>query len=375
MNKEEEKKEEIIINFDNEETMNFMKQYFNNPSPSGFEVSLGSQKIFADYIRPFVSDIKLDNYGSLIATAGNVNSDYKVVIEAHADEIAWYVNYIDDKGFIRVIRNGGSDVLIAPSMRVNIHTRGGKKLNGVFGHPAIHIHKSDNHKVELETIFVDVGATSKQEVLDMGINIGDVITFIDGYFELASDKWICGRALDNKLGGFILSQVVKRIKERNIELPYQLVLVNSSDEETGLHGSSMNAQSIKPNVALVVDVTHDTTSPVYNEQKLGKTVCGDGGVFTVATPVHNNLLNFWRDSLDADKIKYQMSTSNGYTGTDTDSYAFSNGGVPSCLISIPLSFMHTTVEKSYKEDVEMIIESFISILKNIKENQNFAYTL
>jgi putative aminopeptidase FrvX len=373
MEEVEKSKKEIVIGFDDEKSMGFLKNYLNNPSPSGFESSLGSQKIFADYIRPYVSDITLDVYGSLIATTGNMNSDYKVVIEAHADEIGYYVNYLDN-GFIRVIRDGGSDVMITPSMRVNIHTRSGKIISGVFGSPAIHIHKS-KLDINLDSIFIDVGATSNDELKEMGIEVGDVITLADGYFESFSDKFICGRSLDNKLGGFLLSQVLRRIKEENIELPFKLIMVNSCMEETGLQGSYMNANSIKPDVALVVDVCHDTTAPCYNEKKEGKTIFGEGGVLTIATPVHNNLLNMWRECLDKDDIKYQMSVGNGGTGTDTDSYAFANGGIPSALISIPLRYMHTTIETSYKEDVEVIIQSFISILKEIKEGQDFGYKL
>ena len=349
----------------------FLIEYLNNPSPSGFEVKLGSQKIWANHIGKYAKSVSLDNYGSAIAVLGNPDSKYKVVIEAHADEIGWYVNYIDDKGFIRVIRNGGSDMLITPSMRVDIHTKKGK-VNGVFGHPAIHVHKND-HKVNLETIFVDCGATSKKEVEELGIEIGTPITFSDGYYELG-DKWICGRALDNKIGGYIIAEVARYIHENNIQLPYQLCITNSTMEEIGLGGSKMNAKTINPNVALIVDVCHDTTPPCYNEQKLGITRAGDGGVLTVAPAVHNNVLDFWRESLDKDGIKYQLSTSTNQTGTDTDSYAFENS-TPSCLISIPLSYMHCSIEKCHKEDVETIVKSFVSILTKIEEGQNFGYTL
>jgi putative aminopeptidase FrvX len=353
------------------ESREFLMNYLSNPSPSGFEVLLGSQKIWSDYIKPFVNSVELDPYGSCIARLGNVDSEYKVVIEAHADEIGYYVNYIDKKGYIRVIRNGGSDISISPSMRVNIYGKKGKTV-GVFGHPAIHVHK---HKpeVNLDTAFVDVGATTKQEVLDMGIEIGSPIVLADGYFELNSDKWICGRALDNKIGGFIIAEVARYIKENNIVLDYQLVIVNSVMEEVGLYGATMNSGYIKPDVALVVDVCHDISSPAYNEQKEGSTRSGDGGVLTIAPTVHNNVLNFWRDCLDENEIKYQLHASYNQTGTDTDAYSIKN--IPSCLISVPLSYMHTSVEKVSSSDVESVIKSYIAILSKIKENQVFGYQL
>jgi putative aminopeptidase FrvX len=354
------------------ESKEFLKEYLDNPSPSGFEAKMGSQKIWADYISPYVHSVELDAYGSAIATMGNVESDYKVVIEAHADEIAWYVNYIDEKGFIRVIRNGGSDVLITPSMRVNLHGRKGN-VTGVFGHPAIHVHKND-YKVNLDSMFVDVGATSKEEVLGLGIEIGTPITFKDGYFEMGN-KWISGRALDNKVGGFIIAEVARKLSEKEIELPYQLCIVNAVQEEVGLRGGGMTAANINPDVAFVVDVCHDTTPPCYNEMKEGVSVAGKGGVLTVAPAVHNNVLDFVRKRLDKKKIPYQMSASTNYTGTDTDAYAYTGKGIPSCLISIPLRYMHTTIETCSKDDVDSIIKSFVEILKNIKEGQSFKYEL
>jgi len=356
-----------------EKSKEFLKEYLNNPSPSGFEAKFGSQKIWADYINPYVKSVDLDSYGNAVAVMGNMESEYKVVIEAHSDEIAWYVNYIDDKGFIKVIRNGGSDFLITPSMRVNLWTKKGA-IKGIFGHPAIHVHKND-YKINLETIFVDVGATSKKEVLAMGIEIGTPITFQDGYMEDFNDNWITGRALDNKIGGFMIAEVARKLHEKGIELDYQLHIVNAVQEEVGLRGGKMMAENIKPDVAFVVDVCHDTTPPCYNESKEGVTVAGSGGVLTVAPAVHNNVLDFVRKKLDKKKIPYQMSASTNSTGTDTDAFAYSGKGIPSCLISLPLRYMHTTVETCSKEDVKIIIKSFVEILKNIKENKDFSYQL
>jgi putative aminopeptidase FrvX len=355
-----------------EESKEFLKNYLNNPAPSGFEAKLGSQKIWADYIKPYVNEVYLDTYGNAVAVVGNMNSDYKVVIEAHADEIAWYVNYIDDKGYIRVVHNGGSDNLITPSMRVNLWGRKGK-VEGVFGHPAIHIQK-DEHKVNLDSMFVDIGASSKKEVLKRGIEIGTPITFQDGYMELG-DKWIVGRALDDKINGFVIAETARKLYEDNILLDYQLYIVNSVQEEIGLKGAQMIASNINPNVAFILDVCYETTSPCYDETKQGYFKASLGGVLTVSPSVHNNLLEFVRGVLDKEKIPYQIGASSDYTGTDTDAFAYTGSGIPSCLISLPLSYMHSTVEKVHKKDVKLVIKSLIEILKNIKVGETFAYTL
>ena len=181
-----------------------------------------------------------------------------MVIEGHADEISWFIHHISDDGFINVIRNGGSDHLIAPSMRVNIHTKKGI-VKGIFGWPAIHTRKNENSKLTptVNNIFVDVGAKDKEEVESMGIHIGCVITFQDEMMML-NDRYYVGRALDNRMGGFCIAEVARLLHKNKVKLPFSLYIVNSVQEEIGLRGAEMIAHTIKPDVAIVTDVTHDT---------------------------------------------------------------------------------------------------------------------
>lgn len=142
----------------------FLKEYLNSNGPVGFEYELGTQKIWIEEISKYVEQVELDNYGTKYGVMGNLESDFKVVIEAHVDEISYLVNYIDSKGYIKIIRNGGSDTQITPSMRADIWTSDGKKIPAIFGHPAIHIHDRPK-EVTLDSIFLDVGANSKEDVL------------------------------------------------------------------------------------------------------------------------------------------------------------------------------------------------------------------
>ena len=224
------------------ESLQFLKTYLNTPAPVSKEIA--GQKVWIDYISPFVDQVFTDAYGSAAAVI-NPDSDYKVVIEAHADEISWYVNYIDDKGYIFVVRNGGSDHQIAPSMRVNIHGEKGI-VQGIFGWPAIHIRMGKDKHPTLENIHIDVGAENKQEVLDMGIDIGTIIVYQDGFMTLNNNKFIVSRALDNRVGGFVIAEVARTLQEKNIELPFGLYIVNSVQEEIGLRGAQMMAHNIRP---------------------------------------------------------------------------------------------------------------------------------
>lgn len=350
------------------QSTDFLYKYLNNASPTGFESS--GQKIWLDYIQPYIDEYISDTYGTLVGVI-NPDAPYKVVIEAHADEISWFVNYIDEKGYIYVIRNGGSDHQIAPSMRVNLHTKEGV-IKGVFGWPAIHVRKEKEDAPSLKNIFVDVGASSKEEVEKMGIHPGTVITFQDELTEL-NGKYLVGRALDNRIGGFMIAEVARRIKENDVKLPFGLYIVNSVQEEIGLRGAEMISRRISPDVAIVTDVTHDTNAPMYDKKASGDISTGKGPTLSYAPAVQNNLRDMIIEVANKNKIPFQRLASSRFTGTDTDAFAYSADGVASALISLPLKYMHTTVETVAKEDVEHVIQLIFETVKSIEDGQDFRY--
>lgn len=354
-----------------QESESFLRRYLNNASPTGFESS--GQKLWLDYISPYIDECQLDNYGTAYGII-NPGQDFKVVIEGHADEISWFVNYVTDDGFIHVIRNGGSDFMIAPSMRVWIHLRKGGKVEGVFGWPAIHTRtdKDANIAPALDNITIDVGAKDREEVNNMGIHVGCVVTFQDE-FTILNNRFYTGRALDNRMGGFCIAEVARLLKENNIKLPYTLYVVNSVQEEVGLRGAEMVTHSIKPNVAIVTDVTHDTHTPMISMKKHGDVRAGYGPSVTYAPAVHNKLLDLIIDTAESKEIPFQREAASRTTGTDTDAFAYSNGGVPSVLISLPLRYMHTTVEMAHKDDVNNLIRLIYESLQQIKANHDFKY--
>ena len=353
----------------NKKSEAFLHQYLNNASPTGFEAP--GQKLWLDYLKPYIDEWSLDNYGTAYGII-NPGKEFKVVIEGHADEISWFVHYISEDGFLSVIRNGGSDPMIAPSKRVNIHTKKGI-VRGVFGWPAIHTRKSkDLPSANNDNIFIDVGAKDKKEVEKMGIHVGCVITYGDE-LEVLNNKYYVGRALDNRMGGFCIAEVARLLHKNKKKLPYTLYIVNSVQEEVGLRGAEMIAETIKPNVAIVTDVTHDTHTPLVSTKKHGDVKSGKGPTVTYAPAVHNILLNLIIDTAKAKKIPLQREASSRSTGTDTDAFAYSNGGVPSALISLPLRYMHTTVEMAHKDDVENCIKLIYETLLKIEDGHNFKY--
>jgi len=353
----------------NKKSIIFLEKYLNNAAPTGYEWE--GQKIWMDYLKPYVDEFITDTYGTAVGVI-NPKAKYKVVIEGHADEISWYVNYISDNGLIYVVRNGGSDHQIAPSKIVNIHTKNGI-VKGVFGWPAIHTrNKAKEEAPKPENIFIDTGCSTKKEVEALGVHVGCVITYPDEFHILNKNNFVC-RALDNRMGGFMIAEVARLLKENKITLPFGLYITNSVQEEIGLRGAEMITQRIKPNVAIVTDVTHDTSTPMIDQKKEGSIEMSKGPVIAYAPAVQQKLRDLITDTANKNKIPFQRAALSRATGTDTDAFAYSNGGVASALISLPLRYMHTTVEMVHKEDVENVIKMIYETLLQIKEGDTFSY--
>jgi len=353
----------------NSKSTDFLYTYLNNASPTGFEMS--GQKIWLNYLKPYIDEYFVDTYGTAVGVI-NPKSPYKVVIEAHADEISWFVHYITKDGFIYLRRNGGSDHQIAPSKRVNIHTDKGI-VKAVFGWPAIHVRDAAKEETPtLKNIFLDCGCSSDKEVAALGVHVGCVITYEDELMEL-NNRYYTGRALDNRIGGFMIAEVARLLKEKKDKLPFGLYIVNSVQEEVGLNGAQMISRKINPDVAIVTDVCHCTQSPMMNKIASGDLACGKGPVLSYAPSVQNNLLKLILDAAKKNKIEFQRAAASRVTGTDTDAFAYSTDGIASALISLPLRYMHTTVESVNKQDVEDVIKLIYHSVKSIKSNHDFRY--
>lgn len=337
----------------------FLKEYINTPSPSGYEVLLGGQKVWIDYVSQFCEKVEIDEYGNAYAHYNKkIDGQKTIVLDAHCDEIGFFVFDITKEGFIKIGRLGGSDIMIAPSSRVNIWGENGK-IKGVFGHPAIHIQEKDL-KLKVENMFIDIGVTSKEKVEELGIRIGNPITMSDGFLNLR--EFYCGRSLDDKIGGFINSQILKTLYENKEKLPFHLVVVNAIQEEVGLKGAAMASFKIKPDIAIVIDVTHDTDSPAYSKNKQGSLSAGDGPVIANSPSIHKILHKTLVNTAICSNIKYQLCASGFSSGTNAEAYAYPLG-IPTCLIKLAMRYMHTSVETIHKEDVDSSIKLLLNFLK------------
>lgn len=344
----------------------FLHNYLNAFAPVAQETE--GQQVWCDYVTPFVDRMYTDPYGTSYgikyhhSKSGDPVSafNHKVVIEAHCDEIAWIITHIEKDGFIRVKRHGGSDNMIAPSKTVVVHTDKGEKVRGVFGWPAIHTRKEYTSKgYEQEELWVDLGVKDRDAVLELGIDAGCLVTFDDQFHEMGD--YYVGRSLDNKLGGYIIAEVVRRLHEEKIELPYDLYVVNSVQEEVGLYGAKMIAKRLQADVALIHDVCHNTNHPKMDKAKDGDVKGGDGPALEYTAQNHRGIIKKFIDVATENEIPYQRHV--GSYGNDTMAFFLEN--TPTAILATPLKYMHTTVEMAHKNDVENCINLFVETLKSI----------
>lgn len=337
----------------------FLYNYLNAYAPVAQETE--GQNIWKKYVEPFADEVYTDAYGTVVATrltSSNNHFALDVVIEAHCDEIAWIITHIESDGMIRVKRHGGSDNMIAPSKTVMIHTHNGQKLRGLFGWPAIHTRETyTSMGYDQQELWVDMGLKDKEAVIKAGVEVGNLITF-DTQLEEIGDFYV-GRSLDNKIGGYIIAEALRKIAEDGVVLPYNLHVVNSVQEEVGLYGAKRIAKMIQADLALVHDVCHATDTPKIDKAKDGDNKAGMGPCLEYTAQNHRDINAMLREVAKDKKIPVQLTV--GSYGNDTMAFFLEN--TPTAILATPLRYMHTTVESAHKKDIKTAIKLFVEFLK------------
>lgn len=350
------------------ENETFLLDYIRTHSPSGCEYK--AQDVWKNHIKDYVDRFETDCHGNVIAFKHgqfNMNGAPSIMIEAHCDEISYIITKIDPNGLIYVHRNGGSDEAIAPSKKVLIHVNDNRTVPAVFGWIAIHI-REPHIKPEKNTIFLDGGFNSAEEVRKAGVEVGQYVTY-DEEPMILNDK-VIGKSLDNKVGGYIIAEVMRKLHPLN--LANTVMASNSVQEEVGLHGAKMVADSIAPDIVIVTDVCHDTTTPGITNKLIGDIHIGKGPVLVKGAAINGRLNGF----AESQGVTHQVMACNGRgTGTDADVFTYSNGGTPTILIKMPLRYMHTTVEMVSISDINDAIELMFRTVVGLSNNLEFAETL
>ena len=352
----------------NETAKTFLFDLLNTPSPTGFETA--GQRKWAAYVRPLADTVESDSYGTAWATLHGSSDDApRLMLEAHADEIGFMVNHVTEKGFLSILPVGGSDRALARGRRVRVLADGGE-VPGVIGITAIHMRdKKDDTIPEWHAMFVDVGASSKEEVAERGVRVGHPVVFAESAEEAMPGRLV-GRALDNRIGGFIIAQVVARLAEADRQTA-TVYAVNAVQEEIGGHGAQMVAYRLAPDVAVVLDVTHATDTPGLNQAQHGEVTLGAGPSLTHGASNHPRVVERLMEAAGEAGIPIQHEATSRSTGTDTDSIFTTRSGVPSALVSLPMRYMHSTVETVDLEDVERCISLLTAFARSIQADDVF----
>jgi putative aminopeptidase FrvX len=356
----------------NSKAKEFLFRLLNTPSPAGFESE--GQRIWMNYTGPFADSIENDAYGNAWATLAGSGSTVRIMLEAHADEIGFMIQNITEDGFLYVVRIGGTDRAIARSKRLTILGEKGP-VPAVIGNTAIHIRDKEHDKApEFHELYLDVGANSKEEVEGRGLRVGHPAVYADTAEELVPGR-ISGRAIDNRIGGFILSQVLANLATDATRPAATLFAVNAVQEEIGGSGMKMISYRLEPSVAIVLDVTHATDSPGIDRNKHGSIKLGNGPTITHGTANHPEVVKRLIKLAIELGIPIQHEASSRFTGTDTDHVYPMKGGVPSALLSVPLRYMHSTVEMVDLSDVERCVALLTQFVRTVSSNEEFNLKL
>jgi endoglucanase len=354
-----------------ESSLTFLKTLVNTPSPSGHEVR--GQRVWLDYARHFAAETFSDAYGNCVAVL-NKGGSPRLMLAAHADEIALTVNFIDNEGFVYVRRLGGVDPAITKAQRVVIHTRQGP-VRGVVGNVAPHLSKLDKDRKlpEIHELFIDLGVGSRKAAEKL-VSIGDPITLADE-FELLREDLAVARAFDNRIGTFAVAETLRLLRESKRRLRAEVCAVSNIMEEVGLFGARQIAYSLKPDVALVVDVTHATDYPTVSKPMHGDIQIGKGPAITHGGCNHPEVVARIEAVAKQKKIKLQHEAMSATSGTDTDVIFWTRGGIPSALISLPNRYMHSPVELVSLKDLVQIPELLAEFALSLKPDEPFKVRL
>jgi putative aminopeptidase FrvX len=350
-----------------EQSLSFLRTLVNTPSPVGHEVR--GQRVWLDYAKQFADETFSDAYGNCVAVL-NKGGSPRLMLAAHADEIAMAVNYIDDDGFIYVRKMGGVDAAITKAQRVVIHTRGGP-VNGVVGNVAPHLMKEEKEPKppKIHDLFIDIGVASRKDAENL-VRVGDPITLVDE-FELLRNDLAVARAFDNLIGTFAVAEALRLLKESKAALHAEVCAVSNVQEEVGLLGARQIAYSLEPDVALVVDVTHATDYPTVSKAQHGDVKIGKGPAITHGGCNHPEVVARIEAVAKAKKIPLQHEAMSSTSGTDTDAIFWTRGGIASALISLPNRYMHSPVEVVSLKDLELIPQLLAGFASSLKKGEQF----
>ncbi len=327
-----------------------LRRLLTAPGPSGYEQAAAA--VFRDAAAAF-ADVSQDSVGSTVARVKGTAGGPLLAVIGHIDEIGLIVHHIDDDGFLWFTGVGGWDPIILVGQRVDVATRTGA-VPGVVGKKPIHLLREEERKQvpELRNLHIDIGAKDGEEARRM-VRVGDVAVIGGEPVEYPNGR-VVSRAMDNRLGCFVAFEVARLVAEAG-GAPGDVCGVAVAQEEITFAGARTTAYSLRPDIAVVVDVTFATDAPGTDEKELGAHKFGSGPVLTRGSTLDPQVFELLHAAGEEAGIPFTVSASARYTGTDADAVHVSRAGVPTGVVSIPLRYMHSPVEMVDLGDLEATV--------------------
>jgi putative aminopeptidase FrvX len=348
-----------------------LRQLLTAAGPSGYETAPAA--VFAEAGRRFTDDVAIDVMGSAVArVAGTTPRAPFLAVVGHIDEIGLIVTHIDDKGFLRFMGVGGWDPQILVGQRVEIMTRDGV-IPGVAGRKAIHLlREEEREKVpKLRDLHIDIGAKDGDEARSL-VRIGDVAVIAGEPLELLNDR-VISRSMDNRLGSFIALEAARLVAEAG-GAPGDVAALGVVQEEITFGGARTSAYSLEPDVAIVVDVTHETASPGVDVNEIGKHEFGQGPIIERGSVLNPVVFELLHEAATREEIPFTIQASARSTGTDADAIHLSRAGVPTGGVSIALRYMHSPVEMVQLDDIDACARLIAAFAQSLSTESSFART-
>jgi putative aminopeptidase FrvX len=315
--------------------------------PSGYEQAPAA--VFREAAAAF-AEVSSDTVGSTVARVAGTGGGPSVAVVGHVDEIGLIVHHIDDKGFLWFTAVGGWDPIILVGQRVEIATRDGV-VPGVVGKKPIHLMKDEDRKKVplLKDLHIDIGAVDGDDARAR-VRIGDVAVISGRPVEYPNGRWV-SRSMDNRIGCYVALEAARLVSEAG-GAPGDVWAVAVAQEEITFGGARTTAYSLRPDVAVVVDVTFETSQPGLDEKEVGSHEFGSGPVLTRGSTLDPTVFELLHEAGEAEGIPFTVTASARATGTDADAFHISRAGIPSAVVSVPLRYMHSAVEMVQLDDVE-----------------------
>jgi endoglucanase len=320
-------------------------------------------------VAPFSEKVESDPYGNVFATR-NPEGKPKILLAGHGDELGLMISYISDDGFLFFKGIGGVDRGLLRGQRVIVSSAHGP-VHGVIGHLAIHLQEPEDRKKtpEFHELFIDIGAKNKEEALKR-VRVGDPVTIAAGVWELGAGK-IAARGCDNRIGTWAAAEALRLMHLQKSQPVAQVVAVSTIQEENGLYGATMVGYRIRPDMAIVIDVTHATDFPSCSKTKHGDVKLGGGPVISFGSSNHPALCERFLSVAEKHKIPVQLEANPRRTGTDADTIFLQRGGIPTISLGLPNRYMHSPVEVIDLADLEALARLLAAFCSSVESEEKF----